>query len=97
MAKAPHPPDRSEVGIRDLRDHLSAWLEAVAAGREITVTDRGKPVARIVPATGRTKLEQLIAEGRVRPPLRPARPASSLPLIEVEGSVSDFVIEQRKR
>jgi prevent-host-death family protein len=97
MPKAPLPADRSEVGIRELRDHLSAWLGAVAAGREITVTDRGKPVARIVPVTGRTKLDQLIAEGKVRPPLRPPRPASSLPAIEVEGSVSDIVIEQRQR
>lgn len=97
MSKAPHSANRAEVGIRELRDHLSAWLDAVASGREITVTDRGKPVARIVPVAGRTKLEQLIAEGKVRPPLRPARPASSLPLIEVEGSVSEFVIEQRKR
>lgn len=97
MSKAPLDIDRTDVGIRELRDHLSAWLEAVASGREITVTDRGKPVARIVPVTGRSKLDQMIAEGRVRPPLRPARPAASLPRIEVEGSVSDLVIEQRQR
>ena len=97
MAKAPLSEDRLEVGIRELRDHLSGWLEAVASGREITVTDRGKPVARIVPVAGRSKLEQLIAEGRVRPPLRPAEPANARPPIPVEGSVSDLVIEQRKR
>jgi prevent-host-death family protein len=97
MPKAPLPEERSTVGVRELRDHLSAWLEAVALGREITVTDRGRPVARIVPITGRSKLDQLIAEGKVRPPLRPARPAASLPRIEVEGSVSDLVIDQRQR
>ncbi|HEX7246563.1 MAG TPA: type II toxin-antitoxin system prevent-host-death family antitoxin [Actinomycetota bacterium] len=97
MARAPLPDDRSEVGVRELRDHLSAWLQAVATGREITVTERGRPIARIVPATGRSKLDQLIAEGKVRPPLRPARPAATLPMIEVDGSVSDLVIEQRKR
>lgn len=97
MAKAPLRDHRTEVGIRELRDHLSAWLEAVASGREITVTDRGKPVARIVPVAGRSKLDQLIAEGRVRPPLRPAESANARPPIPVEGSVSDLVIEQRKR
>lgn len=97
MPKAPLPADRSEVGIRELRDHLSAWLGAVAAGREITVTDRGRPVARIVPVTGRTKLDQLIAEGKVRPPLRPPGSAYARPAIPVRGSVSDLVIEQRKR
>ncbi len=97
MSKAPLPGDRSEVGIRELRDHLSSWLDEVVSGREITVTDRGKPVARLVPVAGLNKLEQLIAQGKVRPPLRSARPAADLPLIEVQGSVSDLVIEQRKR
>jgi prevent-host-death family protein len=97
MAKAPLPDDRNEVGIRDLRDHLSAWLEAVASGREITVTDRGNPVARIVPVNRHSKLDQLIAEGKVRPPIRPAMPSSSMPRIKVKGSVSDLVIEQRRR
>ena len=97
MSKAPLPADRAEVGVRELRDHLSAWLETVASGREITVTDRGTPVARIVPVTGRSKLDQLIAEGKVRPALRPAEPADARPPIPVRGSVSDIVIEQRRR
>lgn len=97
MAKAPLARDRFEIGIRELRDHLSAWLDAVASGREVTVTDRGRPVARIVPVTGHTKLDQLIAEGKVRPPLQPAEPADARPPIPVNGSVSDLVHEQRKR
>jgi prevent-host-death family protein len=97
MAKSPLSNDRSEVGVRELRDHLSAWLEAVAAGREITVTDRGKPVARIVPVTGRSKLDRLIAEGLVVPASRPVEPANARPPIPVADSVSDLVIEQRTR
>jgi prevent-host-death family protein len=38
------------VGIREVRQNLSALLEAVKRGREIVVTDRGRPVARLVPA-----------------------------------------------
>jgi prevent-host-death family protein len=98
VTKAPLPgSDRSEVGVRELRDHLSAWLEAVASGREITVTDRGRPVARIVPVTGRSRLDQLIADGLVSPATRPAESAYARPPIPVKGSVSDLVIEQRKR
>ncbi len=97
MKKTPLTAGRSEVGIRELRDHLSAWLDAVSLGREITVTDRGRPVARIVPVVGGTKLERLIAEGRARPPLRPAEPSDSWPRLPVKGSVSDLVIEQRRR
>jgi prevent-host-death family protein len=38
-----------EAGIREARQNLSALLEEVRKGREITITDRGKPVARLVP------------------------------------------------
>ena len=41
--------DPSGVGIRELRDNLSRHLEAVKEGGELTVTEHGKPVARIVP------------------------------------------------
>ena len=39
----------NQAGIRQARQHLSALLEEVAQGREITLTDRGRPVARLVP------------------------------------------------
>ena len=37
------------VQIAELKDHLSADLRAVEAGAEIVVTDRRRPIARIVP------------------------------------------------
>ena len=36
------------VGIRELRDHLSAYLERVKAGETFTVTEHGRPIARLV-------------------------------------------------
>ena len=39
------------AGIREVRQNLSALLEDVRKGREILVTDRGRPVARLVPVT----------------------------------------------
>lgn len=38
-----------EVGIRELKSHLSQYLAKVRAGEVVVVTDRGEPVARIVP------------------------------------------------
>ena len=38
------------VGVRDLKNRLSEMLRRVARGERLTVTDRGKPVAVIVPA-----------------------------------------------
>ena len=39
----------NKAGIRDVRQNLSALLEEVSKGHEITITDRGRPVARLVP------------------------------------------------
>jgi prevent-host-death family protein len=38
-----------EAGIREARQNLTALLEEVRKGYEITITDRGRPVARLVP------------------------------------------------
>ena len=38
-----------KAGVREARQHLSALIEDVKKGREILITDRGRPVARLVP------------------------------------------------
>jgi len=83
----------SWVGIRELRDGLSRHLAEVRAGRTVTVTDRGRPVARIVPIDRPTTLEGLIADGVVQPARTPKR-AAPQPL-EMGGTVSDLLPEQR--
>jgi prevent-host-death family protein len=37
------------AGIREARQNLTAILDEVRKGREVIITDRGRPVARIVP------------------------------------------------
>jgi len=38
------------AGLREVRESLSALLKEVGKGREVIITDRGRPVARLVPA-----------------------------------------------
>jgi prevent-host-death family protein len=83
-----------DIEIRELRVGLSRHLSAVRDGYTITVTDHGRPIARIVPAGQRTSLERLIAEGRVTPATR--RKAARPTPIKTAGSVSDLVGEQRR-
>jgi prevent-host-death family protein len=83
----------NSVGVRELRDHLSKTLAEVQDGHTVTITDRGKPIARIVPV-GPSTLDRLIAEGRVRPPERPKRPARRP--IKGKGTASDLLSEQRR-
>jgi prevent-host-death family protein len=40
------------VTVRDAKAHLSALLEWVAAGNELTITSDGQPKARLVQAAG---------------------------------------------
>src|SRR5687768_12559706 len=62
------------VGIRELRDHLSKYLDLVDAGDEVIVTDHGRIRARILAAGQETAMERLIREGKVTPPSRPKGP-----------------------
>jgi prevent-host-death family protein len=65
----------SQVGVRALKQNASAVVAEAAAGREVTITDRGRPVAQLVPiASGR--LDALVAAGRAR---LPKRALSTLP------------------
>lgn len=83
-----------DVGVRELRDHLSSHLAEVRAGRTVTVTDHGKPIARIVPVQRPTRLERLREEGRIQP-ARTRKQAAPEP-VSASGTVSDLVGEQRR-
>lgn len=81
-----------EVGIRELRADLSKWVARVRKGDEVVVTDRGTPVARLVPAKERP-LDRLIREGVVEPAARRKRTVPKP--IEGAAGISDLVIEGR--
>ncbi|MFI6167160.1 type II toxin-antitoxin system Phd/YefM family antitoxin [Nocardia sp. NPDC051052] len=84
-----------DVGVRELRDGLSRHLAEVRAGRTVTVTDHGQPIARIVPIGRLTRLEQLRAEGRTQPARVRKQPAPE-PIHGRHGIVSDLIDEQRR-
>ncbi|MFC4375704.1 type II toxin-antitoxin system Phd/YefM family antitoxin [Nocardia halotolerans] len=83
-----------EIGVRELRDHLSRHLSDVRAGRTVTVTDHGTPIARIVPIDRLTALEQLRAEGRVQPARK--RKQRAVEPVKANGTVSDLIENQRR-
>jgi prevent-host-death family protein len=63
-----------EIGIRELRQHASRYVAAASAGESITVTDRGTPVARLVPLSPlEAHLADVIRRHEMIPPTRPRR------------------------
>jgi prevent-host-death family protein len=75
------------VGIRELRQQASKFLRDVERGETIEVTDRGRPVALLVPVRDVDGFEGLLASGRLVPAEadlleldEPLEPASGAPL-----------------
>lgn len=62
--------DYMDVGIRELKAKLSEYVAKSAAGQQITITDRGRPVAELSPIGHTSALERGIDEGWVEPPRR---------------------------
>jgi prevent-host-death family protein len=82
------------VGVRQLRDGLSRYLAEVRAGHTVTITDHGRPIARIVPVDEPIPLERLTSEGGVQRARQRERSAPRP--VEAFGTVSDLVAEQRR-
>ncbi len=85
-----------EVGIRELKNQLSHYIDQVCAGKEIIVTEHGKPVARLTALTeADDRLARLIASGAVRPAVKPKSPRPR-GRFKATGSVSEIVINERR-
>jgi prevent-host-death family protein len=57
------------VGVRELRQNLSVYLREIERGKSFEVTDRGQPVAMLIPLPrAATALQKLIASGRANAP-----------------------------
>ena len=84
-----------EVGIRDLRNHLSKYIAGVARGDELVVTDHGQAVARILPIAVPRPIDRLVAEGLVHPSaIKPrSRPVRR---IKTKEPIGGLVAEQRR-
>ncbi len=57
-----------DVGVRELKQHLSEYLDRAAAGETIRVTDRGQPKVMICPLAGQGRMQLGIDEGWIRRP-----------------------------
>lgn len=86
-----------DVSVRELKNHLSEYLRRVRAGEELTITLRGRPVARFTAvATG----DEMGAVARLKQAPGVVWPQEVcrglLPRVRTDGvSLSGAVIEER--
>lgn len=82
------------IGIRELKQNASAVVARAAAGELLLVTDRGRPVARLVPL-GLSRVDEMVRAGTARPR---RRPLTELPRPEGPASteLSDALMRDRE-
>jgi prevent-host-death family protein len=67
----------TRIGVRELRQHASRYLDVVKEGGTVEVTERGRLVALLVPPSPASSArDQLVTSGR----MLPARAAFRLPV-----------------
>jgi len=86
------------IGIRELRQHASVYVDLAEKGQTVDITNRGRLVARLVPAgDAESPLERLIAAGIIEaaedpgdlldiepaPPVPPGRPTATEMLLQM--------------
>ena len=89
--------DEEKVSVRELRQNLSVHLRRVREGRTLAVTSRGERVALLAPISGGSRLDHLIAEGRVSSPQEPwmePRPAPAESHTS-DRTLTEVLLEQR--
>jgi prevent-host-death family protein len=57
----------ADVGVRELKQRLSEYLDRAERGELVRVTERGRPKALLGPLPGRARVEEGIAEGWITP------------------------------
>ena len=60
-----------QIGVRELRQNASKYLDRVAQGEIIEITNHGEPAARLVPITDDPEWTKLITTGEVEQARRP--------------------------
>jgi len=83
--------------VRELRQNLSVYLRRVRQGETLEVTERGEPVARLMPLNGDDLWARWVAEGKIVPGRGHLRdlpppmnlPPGSKPLSEILGELRD--------
>jgi prevent-host-death family protein len=81
------------MGIRELRDNLTAAVRRVRAGEIVEVTHDGEPVA-VLTAVPRRRLDRLLVLGDATAPVPLERPISRFPIV-TERSASEALEDDR--
>lgn len=93
---------RMTAGIRELKDNLSRYIRRIEAGERISITAHGRVVAELVPpgttsrAVRRSRFDELVAAGVIRPPIDAGDPLEDWPDIRLPpGTAAELIDSDR--
>ena len=92
----------ASTGIRELKDNLSKYIRRIEAGERIAITAHGRVVAELVPpgstskSRSRSRFDELVAAGVIRPPLEAGEPTEDWPDIRLpQGTAAELIDADR--
>jgi prevent-host-death family protein len=86
------------IGLRELNQNPSRAVARVRAGESLLVTDRGKPILRMVPEVETSgTLSRLVAEGSATAPAENGLPDLIADLVPEVESLADVLLADRQR
>jgi prevent-host-death family protein len=86
------------VGIRELKARLSSYVRQARSGASVIITDRGEPVARLVPM-GRSledRMEDLVEAGLITWSGRNLSRIAPVARTQGQHAVADLLLEDRE-
>ena len=88
----------SGVNIRELKAHLSKYLRKIKEGQTVLITERGKPIGRIIPEGEpiEERLAKMEAAGLIEWSGKQLQPRQPTLTNRSETLISDLVSQQRE-
>ena len=89
------------VGVRELKAQFSHYLRRVAAGETVVITDRGKPVGKIVPfhrpsLSLAERIHDLETRGIIEERKSPSSPLAPPIPVEGEGDIAQEFLQEHR-
>ena len=90
------------VGLKTLKNKLGEYVRAATSGETIVITDRGRPVAEIIPPRPKPEsvIERGVREGWIRPSVRGPDwppPRKPIPGLTLEQLLADLDEDREDR
>lgn len=86
------------IGVRELKAHLSRYLKEVKSGRTVLVTEHGKPMGRIVPASQslESRLQAMAQAGLIAWNGKKLVPMSPVARVHGKRTIASLLIDNRE-